>query len=110
MRHVSLSLDIESHPALLEYLRATERIARDEIPRFETLTGGVSNRVVLIERASGESWVVKQALAKLRTKADWYSDPSRVHREALGIRWLSKLSPPGTITPLVFEDFENHLI
>jgi 5-methylthioribose kinase len=43
-------------------------------------------------------------------KADWFSDPSRVHREALGIRWLSQLAPPGTITPLVFEDFENHLI
>jgi 5-methylthioribose kinase len=103
-------LDIENHAALLDYLRATDRIARDETPRFETLTGGVSNRTVLVERPAGESWVIKQALSKLRVKADWFSDPARVHREALGIRWLSQLAPPGTITPLVFEDFENHLI
>lgn len=49
-------------------------------------------------------------LAKLRTKADWFSDPARVHREALGIRWLGKLAPPGTIPEFVFEDFENHLL
>jgi aminoglycoside phosphotransferase (APT) family kinase protein len=104
------ALDIESHDSLRDYLRATDRIAPDEWPRFETLAGGVSNRTVLVERAGGESWVIKQALEKLRTKADWFSDPSRVHREALGIRWLAKLAPPGTITPLVFEDFEHHLI
>jgi hypothetical protein len=34
-----------------------------------------SNRTVLVERPTGESWVIKQALAKLRTKADWFSDP-----------------------------------
>jgi len=107
---VPTALDIENQASLLEYLRATNRIARDETPRFETLAGGVSNRTVLVERASGEAWVIKQALEKLRTKAEWHSDPSRVHREALGIRWLEKLAPPGTITPLVFEDFEHRLI
>jgi 5-methylthioribose kinase len=33
-----------------------------------------------------------------------------VHREALGLRWLEKLAPAGTITPLVFEDEEHHLL
>ena len=107
---VSESLNIENHAALLDYLRASNRIAPNESPRFETLTGGVSNRTVLVERLTGESWVIKQALAKLRTRADWFSDPSRVHREALGIRWLSKLAPSSTITPLIFEDFAHHLI
>src|SRR5438132_10367595 len=103
-------LDIEKPDELLAYLRRTARIAGDETPRITVLAGGVSNRTVLVERATGESWVLKQALAKLRTQADWFSDPARVHQEALGMRWLTKLAPAGSITPLVFEDFDEHLI
>ena len=103
-------LDIEQHEQLLAYLRATGRITPDETPRLRTLAGGVSNRVVWVKRASGEAWVLKQALAKLRVKVDWFSDPSRVHREALGLKWLEKLAPPGTITPLLFEDEQHHLL
>jgi aminoglycoside phosphotransferase (APT) family kinase protein len=104
------SLDIEQHDQLIAYLRAAGRIGRDETPACRTLAGGVSNRTVLVTRRSGEAWVLKQALAKLRVKVDWFSDPARVHREAMGLRWLEKLAPPGTITPLVFEDAEQHLI
>ena len=105
-----ITLDIEQHDQLIRYLRETRRIAGDETPRVQTLAGGVSNRTVLVDRSTGESWVLKQALAKLRVKVDWFSDPSRVHREALGLKWLEKLAPPGTITPLVFEDEQHHLI
>lgn len=103
-------LDIENHAALREYLRSTSRIGADEEPRCTNLTGGVSNRTVLVERRSGESWVLKQALEKLRVAADWFSSPERIHREALGLRWLEKLASPGTITPLVFEDHTYHLL
>ena len=103
-------LDIEQPDQLLAYLRATNRIAPDETPQMRTLTGGVSNRTVLVKRRSGEAWVLKQALAKLRVQVDWFSDPARVHREALGLRWLEKLAPAGTIAPLVFEDEEHHLL
>src|SRR5215217_3144150 len=89
----------------------------DESPNTEldieqpgALAGGVSNRTVLVERLSGEAWVVKQALAKLRVQVDWFSSPERIHREALGLRWLEQIAPPKTITPLVFEDFEAHLL
>jgi Ser/Thr protein kinase RdoA (MazF antagonist) len=41
---------------------------------------------------------------------DWFSSPERVHREALGLRWLAQLAPPGAITPLVFEDHTHHLL
>ncbi len=74
------------------------------------LAGGISNRTVLVERPTGESWVLKQALEKLRVSVDWFSDPERVHREALGLRWLRELAPAATITPLVFEDHEHHLL
>lgn len=103
-------LDIEQPGALLSYLRATGRIGEEKDPVVHVLAGGVSNRTVLVERPTGEAWVLKQALEKLRVSVDWFSDPERVHREALGLRWLQKLAPPGSITPLVFEDHEHHLL
>lgn len=107
---MSDALDIEHPDQLIEYLHATARIAPDETPRCVTLAGGVSNRTVLVERTSGAAWVLKQALQKLRTKADWFCDPARIEREAAGLRWLERLAPPGTITPLVFEDPAHHLL
>ena len=103
-------LDIEQPGALISYLRAKHLIDAGEEPRVRVLAGGVSNRTVLVERVSGEAWVVKQALAKLRVQVDWFSSPERIHREALGLRWLEQIAPPETITPLVFEDFDEHLL
>ena len=104
------ALDIEDPAALVEYLRRTGRIALDENPRITVLQGGVSNRTVLVSRATGEAWVLKQALAKLRVPVDWFSSPDRIHREALGMEWLARLAPPGSITPLLFEDRAAHLL
>jgi 5-methylthioribose kinase len=104
-------LDIEQPGVLVSYLKGTDRVGEDEEPVVRALAGGVSNRTVLLERPeAGEAWVVKQALPKLRVAVDWFSDPERIHREALGLRWLEALAPPGTITPLVFEDRDNHLL
>jgi len=104
------TLDIEDSPALTAYLQQTGRIAHGEQPRIEVLRGGVSNRTVLVERASGEAWVVKQALEKLRVPVDWFSSPERIHREARGLEWLARLAPGGCITPLLFEDRAQHLL
>lgn len=103
-------LDIEQPGALTAYLRETGKIGPDEEPVVHVLGGGVSNRTVLVERPGGEAWVVKQALAKLRVQVDWFSSPERIHREALGLRWLAQIAPPGTTTPLIFEDHEHHLL
>lgn len=107
---MSGDLDIERPEHLLAYLRASGRIGPGEEPRLTTLPGGVSNRAVLVERGSGEAWVVKQALAKLRVAVDWFSSPARIEREALGLRWLATLAPPGTTTPLIFEDRDNYIL
>ena len=103
-------LDIEQSGALSAYLRGEALLASDEEPRVTVLAGGVSNRTVLVERASGESWVVKQALPKLRVAVDWFSSPERIHREAAGLRWLTRFAPDGSITPLVFEDHTHHVL
>jgi len=103
-------LDIEQPDALLAYLRDQGHIAPTEQPLIRTLAGGVSNRTVWVERPNGEAWVLKQALAKLRVSVDWFSSPERVHREALGLRWLAELAPPGATPRLIFEDHSHHLL
>jgi 5-methylthioribose kinase len=103
-------LDIEQHAELVRYLRERGRIGEDEQPAFETLAGGVSNRTVLVRRESGYEWVLKQALPKLRVQVDWYCSPERIHREALGLRWLARIVPDGAVTRFVFEDRELHLL
>ena len=103
-------MDIEDHQALVRYLRETGRLPEGESPRVRTLSGGVSNRVVLLEQSSGEAWVLKQALAKLRVPVDWFSDPGRIHREAEAMRWLKRLAPAGAIPNLIFEDAAHHLL
>lgn len=104
------SLDIEQPAALEAYLRATLRVGVTEEVFSRRLPGGVSNRTVLVRRASGEAWVIKQALPKLRVAVDWFSDPRRIGREAAGMRRLYELAPPGAITRLIFEDRERHLL
>ena len=102
--------DIERAGALVAYLHATGRLPTEEVPPVSILAGGVSNRTVLVERDGGASWVVKQALPKLRVAVDWFSPPERIHREAVGLRWLAELAPPGAIVPFVFEDHDLHLL
>src|SRR6185436_14042370 len=97
-------LNIEHTKDLFEYLRDAGRLDPGEVPMFTLLRGGVSNRTVLVERSDGRSFVVKQALEKLRVQVEWHSDPRRIHHEALGLIWLARLAPPGTITSLLFED------
>lgn len=107
---VAPPLDIEDEPQLLAWLRANGHLTRNESPRVRLLAGGVSNRTVRIDRSNGESWVLKQALSRLRVPVEWFCPPERIHREALGMRWLASLAPPGTITRLLFEDTTHHVI
>jgi len=104
------NLDIEQGEALLRYLRGTGRLESAHSPRFTILRGGISNRTVLVERTGGPSFVLKQALPKLRVATDWPSDPRRIHQEALGLIWLNRIAPPGAIPSLLFEDPRHHLL
>ncbi len=102
--------DIECASFLIPYLRKHSLIDPDDSPTTQILAGGVSNKTLLVEPHARPAFVVKQAFAKLRVASDWYSDPGRIHREALGLRYLEKLAPAGTITPLIFEDTTEHII
>ena len=103
-------MDIEDPRQLQDYLHLHQGIDKEEITDIKVLAGGVSNRTVLVHRASGKDWVLKQALEKLRVADEWFSDPQRIHREAEGMRVLKPLTPKGSIVDLVFEDTEHHII
>jgi 5-methylthioribose kinase len=103
-------LDIEQPRQLEGYLRSKEYVDTKESLVIERLSGGVSNRTMLVKFGDGRAWVVKQALTKLRVAADWFSDPSRILNEAQGLRRLAELAPPGAVMPLVFEDAEHYLL
>ena len=103
-------MDIENEDELRNYLVSVQGIDVDDITGVQVLKGGISNRTVLVRRASGKDLVIKQALQQLRVKDPWFSDPARIHREAEGIRILGPLTPPRAIVPFVFEDTENHIL
>jgi 5-methylthioribose kinase len=103
-------LDIEDFSALAAYLRQRGLSADGGAPSFQKLAGGVSNRTVLVRFPDCRAWVLKQALPKLRVAVDWFSDPERIHREALALQWYARLAPSGAVPRFVFEDRERHLL
>ena len=103
-------IDIEDFGQLLGYLRKTDRLDSTEIPIIRKLIGGVSNKTLLLVRPGGESWVIKQALPKLRVQSDWFSDPARIAVEANGLRYLPRVTPTGSTVSLLFEDPAEKLL
>ena len=103
-------LDIEDRTAFEAYLLDTRRARPSELASHKVLAGGVSSRTVLATFNDGRAWVLKQSLAKLRVPGEWFSDPSRVHREALGMQTLGELCPPGAIPKLIFDDERHHVL
>lgn len=103
------NIDIENPQQLLTYLYHTNRLPKNEHSEFVNLQGGVSNRTVWVQRRDSTDWILKQALEKLRVQVDWFSAPERIHREALGLRWLSKITPEHVPT-FIFEDMDFHIL
>lgn len=103
-------MNIENPLELIPYLLSCGLIDSGDVPRICPLVGGISSRTVLVEPSGRAAFVMKQALAKLRVASDWFSSPSRIHREAQGMRYLQDLAPPGTITGFRLEDFSEHII
>ncbi len=75
----------------------------------EELTGGVSNSVYRVRVAGREDVILKQSLAKLRVKEDWFSDRARIFKEIDALRGLAALAPTGALPKVLFEDRRNYL-
>ncbi len=106
---MNAELNIEDPPDLLNYLREGGRIGENTKVRISRLTGGVSNRTVLLEFDDGSSWVMKQALDKLRVDGDWFCSPERILFEAEAMRWLDQYVP-GNTPKLIFEDQSQYIL
>lgn len=105
-----VDLNIEDFAAAAAYLRQKGFVVQGEDLSLECLPGGVSNRTVLVRFPDGRRWVLKQALPKLRVAVDWFSNPERIHREALALQWFERLAPAGSVPRFQFEDEANYLI
>src|ERR1700689_2028410 len=105
-----MEFDIENFAALRDYLSERGYVGSGDKISLENLAGGVSNRTVRVAWTGGRAWVLKQALAKLRVKLDWFSSPDRIGIEAKALRWLNGSAPPGTTPAFIFEDLGNHLL
>ena len=106
---MDLLINIEDTPQLINYLRKSGRIEKHVNANVTNLAGGVSNRTILVALDNGVSWVMKQALNKLRVDGDWFCPPERIHFEADAMRWLDQ-NIPGTSPKLIFEDENQHLL
>ncbi len=102
-------LNVEDHDRLLSFLVQKGELNRDEHPICRNLVGGVSNRTVQVIRASLPNLIVKQALAKLRVEADWFSSPERIHREYAALGVFAALLP-GKVPRVHFEDNHHHIV
>lgn len=105
-----MELNIENPELLRGYLRQRREGCPDTPESIEVLRGGVSNRTVRVSWSGGDTWVLKQALSKLRVEADWFSPPERIYREAAGIEHLPRWLPEGSVPRLVFLDREHFLL
>lgn len=105
-----MPIDIEDPAQLLAYLDSRGHVRTGGPPSISVLEGGVSAKTVLVAHPDGEGWVLKQALPELRVADRWVSDPTRIRREADGMRILNELLEPGRVPRLVFEDRDEHIV
>lgn len=98
--------DLDSNSAR-EYLARHLNVPADAI-KTQELTGGVSNIVIRAISPSGDL-ILKQSLAKLRVKEDWFSDRGRIFREMDALGMLYPHAPAGSLPQVLFEDRDQYL-
>lgn len=96
--------DLDPHSAAA-YLAERLNLDINSISVVE-LPGGVSNLVFRATLPDKPDLILKQSLAKLRVKEDWFSDRARVFHE---IDALKLLGPRPDLPEILFEDRKNYL-
>lgn len=90
----------------LPYLRQRGWAGGDASVRV--LAGGVSNLVLRIDSDAGP-FVLKQARPQLRTREEWFSDVTRIHREQDVMEALQPLLPAGVVPRVLHSDRARYL-
>jgi aminoglycoside phosphotransferase (APT) family kinase protein len=93
--------------ALTRSLRRIGLVHKDEVPRYEVLTGGVSSEIWRVELRCG-SVCVKRALPKLRVEKDWFAP---IERNRYEVAWMKAVSAivPEAVPRIVGQDAEQNL-
>ena len=100
-------INIADAKVFREYLRHKQLIPEGGTVSIQTLGGGVSCEAIMV-RSPERSFVVKQALPKLRVKEDWFSDVTRVVNEKDCLDFYHKIAPEN-VPQLLFFDEANYL-
>ena len=96
---------IETNAQMIEYLSEKKLIQDGEMPVITYMSGGVSGIVALAETKNG-LLLVKQALAKLKVKADWECDVRRIEVEHDALTLYDQIVPDCVPKPIMY-DREN---
>lgn len=91
-----------------DYVREKGWLHEVDHVHVEALHGGVSNQVWKIAGANF-SWVMKQALPKLKVQADWYADVNRIKNESAAMQTLHNLLDDETVPKLLHKDEQYHI-
>jgi 5-methylthioribose kinase len=78
--------------ALTESLRSLGLATKDEEPRYQALTGGVSSQIWRVDLRGGPV-CVKRALPKLRVEREWLAPIERNRYEFAWLRVVSAIAP-----------------
>lgn len=98
-------IDISERTALVSYL-AERKVFKDAgKARIHYFSGGVSGTVALAA-AEEKVLIVKQALAKLKVKADWFSDPARMKIEHDALVVYADIVPGCVPKPVSYDEKE----
>ncbi len=104
---MSAKLDITNKTELSRYLMKKGISVKSHL-KLRVLGGGVSAEAIYAE--TDPPIVAKQSLARLKTASDWYSDTSRIKVEYLGLDWLNRNLPSGSVPAPILLDESNHLL
>lgn len=100
-------INVADPKVLGEYLLQKKLLSDLKNSSITSLGGGVSCESIMV-RSPECSFVVKQALPKLRVKEDWFSDVTRIVNEKDCLAFYNKITPEH-VPKLLFYDEENYL-
>ena len=93
--------------AVTQSLRNLGLAAKDEEPGYQTLSGGVSSQIWLVDLRSGQV-CVKRALPRLRVEREWLAPIERNRYEFAWLRVASAIAPQA-VPRLLGQDTEQNL-
>lgn len=100
-------MDFTNEAAVHDYLVRRGHVTAVDAICLEPLVGGVSSDVVRII-VKDQSFVLKQALPKLKVQEDWRADTSRNHTERCVMQAV-RLHEPTFVPAICFVDDDEHL-